>query len=75
MYPLDGEFGCEQILDVVGTGMQEVLVAELVFFVLLEDVAAAEQVYTLVETVGLGDGPVGGYLDLQDDLEHEEPGQ
>jgi hypothetical protein len=42
LYPLEGALGCTQMLEVVGTGTQEVLVAELV--VLELEVEAALQV-------------------------------
>jgi hypothetical protein len=51
-----------QTLLVVGTGTHEVLVVDFVVLLLL--VGDAEQVYTLVEIVGLGLGPLGGYLAL-----------
>jgi len=74
-YPFDGEFGCTQMLEVVGTGMHEVEVEDVLVLVLVLRVEVAEQVYRLNDVETDGAGPVGGYLDLQDDLEHELPGQ
>ena len=75
-----GLFGCWQMLELVGIGTQLVLEGlelEVVVGFAGADVDAAGHVYTEVEIVadgGDGDGPLGGYLDVQPDLWQFPPG-